>query len=180
MRIVSGTCRGRIIDPPRNFKARPTTDFAKENIFNVLANRYDFDDMDILDLFSGTGSITYEFASRGAKSVLSIEMDAVHQRFIKDMAVKLKLDQIKTFKLDVFSFLKTVKSDFDMIFADPPYDLDGIDELPNIIMSKKLLRKDGLFIFEHSKSKDYSGHPNFDEKRTYGSVNFSFFSNNEE
>lgn len=175
MRIVSGTCRGRVINPPSNFRARPTTDFAKENIFNVLANRYDFEDLDVLDLFSGTGSISFEFASRGARSVTSVEMDAVHQRFIKETAVKLKLDQIKSYKMNAFSFINSAKVDFDMIFADPPYDLDGIDAIPDIIFSNKMVREGGLFIFEHSKNKDYSSHPNFDEKRSYGSVNFSLF-----
>lgn len=177
MRIVSGTCRGRIIDPPSNFRARPTTDFAKENLFNVLANRYDFDEMDILDIFSGTGAISYEFASRGAASVTSIEMDAVHQRFIQATATKLKLDQIKSIKMNAFSFIKTVKMQYDIIFADPPYDLEGIDNLPTTIFENKLLKEEGIFIFEHSKDKNYSSDPHFTEKRVYGSVNFSFFSN---
>lgn len=176
MRIVSGTCRGRIIDPPSNFRARPTTDFAKENIFNVLANRYDFEELDVLDLFSGTGSISFEFASRGARSVTSIELDPIHQRFIKETAVKLKLDQIKSYKMNAFSFVNSAKVDFDMIFADPPYDLEGIDALPDLIFKNNMVRRDGLFIFEHSKNKDFSQHPNFDERRNYGSVNFSLFS----
>lgn len=176
MRIVSGICRGRIIDPPSNFRARPTTDFAKENIFNVLANRYDFEGLDVLDLFSGTGSISFEFASRGARSVTSVEFDPVHQRFIKDTATKLKLEQIRSYKMNAFSFVDSAKVDFDMIFADPPYDLDGIDALPDMIFKNKMVRENGLFIFEHSKNKDFSAHPNFDEKRTYGSVNFSLFS----
>lgn len=175
MRIVSGTCRGRIIDPPSSFRARPTTDFAKENLFNVLSNWYDFDELDVLDLFSGTGSISYEFASRGAKSVTSIELDPVHQRFIKESATKLKLDQIKSYKMNAFSFVSSAKVDFDLIFADPPYDLEGIEELPNLIFNNNMVRKDGIFIFEHSKNKDFSAHPNFSEKRSYGSVNFSIF-----
>lgn len=176
MRIVSGTCRGRIIDPPSNFRARPTTDFAKENLFNVLANRYDFEELDVLDLFSGTGSISFEFASRGARSVTSVELDAVHQRFIKEMAAKLKLDSIKSYKMNAFSFVNSAKVDFDMIFADPPYDLEEIDALPDTIFKNKMVREGGLFIFEHSKNKDFSQHPNFDERRSYGSVNFSLFS----
>lgn len=176
MRIVSGICRGRIINPPSNFRARPTTDFAKENIFNVLSNRYDFEGIDALDLFSGTGSISFEFASRGAKSVTSIELDPVHQRFIKETATKLKLEQIRSYKMNAFSFVDSAKVDFDMIFADPPYDLEGIDALPDMIFKNKMVRENGLFIFEHSKNKDFSAHPNFDEKRTYGSVNFTLFS----
>lgn len=176
MRIVSGICRGRIINPPSNFRARPTTDFAKENIFNVLSNRYDFEGIDALDLFSGTGSISFEFASRGAKSVTSIELDPVHQRFIKETATKLKLEQIRSYKMNAFSFVDSAKVDFDMIFADPPYDLEGIDALPDMIFKNKMVRENGLFIFEHSKNKDFSAHPNFDERRTYGSVNFTLFS----
>lgn len=175
MRIVSGTCRGRIINPPSNFRARPTTDFAKENIFNVLSNRYDFEDCDVLDLFSGTGCISYEFASRGARSVLSVELDPYHQRFIKEMAVKLKLEQIKSYKMNAFSFVSSAKVDFDLIFADPPYDLEGIDTLPDTIFKNKMVREGGLLILEHSKGKDFSAHPNFMEIRSYGSVNFSLF-----
>lgn len=177
MRIVSGVCRGRIINPPKNFSARPTTDFAKENLFNVLANRYDFEDISVLDFFSGTGSISFEFASRGAKRVVSIEQSHIHQPFIAKCAKELKLDQIVSIKTNVFVYLKSCSEKFDIIFADPPYDLDGIDVLPDTIFSKNILTEDGIFIFEHSKLKDYSTHPNFFEHRVYGSVNFSFFKN---
>ncbi|MFI3297569.1 MAG: RsmD family RNA methyltransferase [bacterium] len=175
MRIVSGTCRGRIINPPKNFSARPTTDFAKENLFNILTNRFDFDEMSILDLFSGTGSISFEFASRGAQRVVSIEQNSLHQSFINKTAKELKLNQISSFKTNVFVYLKTCSEKFDLIFADPPYDLDNIDNLPDIIFSKEMLNEGGIFVFEHSKHKNYSSHPNFFEHRIYGSVNFSFF-----
>lgn len=177
MRIVSGSCRSRVIDPPKNFKARPTTDFAKENIFNVIANYFDIEDLEVLDLFSGTGAISYEFASRGAKSVTSIEIDNIHQAFIKKTAENLKLDAIKSLRLNVFTFLKTCKLSYDFIFADPPYDLEGADSIIDTIFEKSLLRENGWFIYEHSKSKDYSTHANFHSKRTYGSVNFSIFEN---
>lgn len=175
MRIVSGTCKGRIITPPKSFRARPTTDFAKENIFNVLNNWYDLDDVEVLDLFSGTGSISFEFASRGAKRVVSVEMDSVHQNFIKDMATKLKLSQIRSFKMNAFSYVQSAKDSFDIIFADPPYDLEGIDALPDMIFAKNLVRENGIFVFEHSKNKDFTTHPYFSEHRSYGSVNFSIF-----
>lgn len=175
MRIVSGTCRGRIINPPKNFSARPTTDFAKENLFNILANRFDIEDMSILDLFSGTGSISFEFASRGANRVVSIEQNNLHQSFIDKTAKELKLNQISSFRTNVFVYLKTCSEKFDLIFADPPYDLDNIDNLPDLIFSKNILNEGGIFIFEHSKLKNYSSHPNFFEHRVYGSVNFSFF-----
>lgn len=177
MRIVSGTCRGRVINPPKNLNARPTTDFAKENLFNVIANRSDFEEIEVLDLFSGTGAISYEFASRGALKVMSIEQNPVHQSFISRVAKELKLEQIQSVKTNAFVYLKSCKISYDIIFADPPYDLEGIDELPNIIISKNLLKPGGVFIFEHSKSKNYSDHPNLTEHRSYGSVNFSFFEN---
>lgn len=177
MRIVSGSCRGRVITPPRNFKARPTTDFAKENIFNVINNIFEIESLDVLDLFSGTGSISYEFASRGAMSVTSIEMDPVHQAFIKKTSELLKLTAIKSMKMNAFTFLKVCKISYGFIFADPPYDLEGIDAIPDAIFEKKMLRGDGWFVFEHSKSKDYSSHPHFLSKRSYGSVNFSIFVN---
>ncbi len=175
MRIISGECKGRIITPPRSFRARPTTDFAKENIFNVLSNRYDFEDLEILDIFSGTGSISYEFASRGAKRVISVEMDSVHQSFIKEQAAKLKLAAIRSVKMNAFVYLKNAKEQYDIIFADPPYDLEGIDTLPDTIFERELIKDGGCFVFEHSKGKDYSSHPLFKEKRSYGSVNFSIF-----
>ncbi len=178
MRIVSGTCKGRIINPPAAFKARPTTDFAKENIFNVIANWFDIEELDVLDLFSGTGAISYEFASRGAKSVTSVEMNAIHQSFIKKTAENLKLPQIKSMRMNAFTFLKSCRLDYDFIFADPPYDLEGIDAIPDIVFQKNMLREEGWFVFEHSKAKDYSSHPNFQSKRSYGSVNFSIFVNN--
>ncbi|MBE9488297.1 MAG: RsmD family RNA methyltransferase [Bacteroidetes bacterium] len=175
MRIISGEFGGRIISPPSNFKARPTTDFAKENLFNVLNNRLDYEECDVLDLFGGTGGIGYEFASRGAKQVTTIEMDFHHSRFIEETIKKLKIENMKVVKTNVFVFIKRFKATWDVVFADPPYALEGIDELPNLIFEKKLLNEGGLFIFEHSKDKDYSSHPHFKEKRTYGSVNFSFF-----
>ncbi|MDE6482217.1 MAG: RsmD family RNA methyltransferase [Rikenellaceae bacterium] len=175
MRIVSGSHRGRTIEPPRGFKARPTTDFAKENIFNVLSNLYDFEGLDVLDLFSGTGSISYEFASRGAARVVSVEADRMHRSFIEATARKMGLTAIKSVLGDAFNFVRCCSEKFDIIFADPPYDLEGTDELPDIIMERGILKPEGIFVLEHSKHKEFSGHPNFRQHRSYGSVNFSIF-----
>ncbi len=177
MRIVSGSCKARVITPPLNFKARPTTDFAKENIFNVINNVFDIDELEVLDLFSGTGAISFEFASRGAKSVTSIEIERDHQAFIKRTAELLKLTAVKSMRMNAFTFIKSCRLNYDFIFADPPYDLEGLELIPDSIFKKQMLREDGWFILEHSKNKDFSEHPNFFSKRTYGSVNFTIFTN---
>lgn len=176
MRIISGRYKGRIIHPPKNLRARPTTDFAKENLFNIIHHSFDIPDLTVLDLFSGTGSISFEFASRGALSVTSVELDSRHHDFIAKTAKELGLTQIHAINRNVFTFLKTCRQKFDVIFADPPYELEGIDALPDMVFGYDLL-KDGhsWFIFEHSKAKDFSSHPRFHEKRSYGSVNFSIF-----
>lgn len=178
MRIVAGTHKRRVITPPPNFKARPTTDFAKENIFNVLANYIDFDDVTVLDLFAGTGSISYEFASRGAIQVTTVELNPTNHKFIAQTVDKLKLDNIKTIQTNAFIFLRQMakKLSFDIIFADPPYDLDNRDQIVTLILDNDMLNPDGLLILEHSNSDDYSENPNLLEHRKYGSVNFSIFS----
>ncbi len=175
MRIIGGSRRRRNILPPRNFRARPTTDFAKENLFNVLANEFDFEEIEVLDLFSGTGSISYEFASRGARRVVSVELHPVHQRFIATTAIELGFDQLLSIRSNAFVYLRSAQGPFDVVFADPPYDLEGIEALPDQVFAGGLLRSGGLFILEHSDQKDFSSHPRFSEKRSYGSVNFSFF-----
>lgn len=175
MRIIGGKNRRRNILPPTNFRARPTTDFAKENLFNVLNNYFDFEQVEVLDLFSGTGSISYEFCSRGARRVVSVEMNPVHQKFISDMGRELKYDQLHSIKTNAFVYLKSIKDSFDIIFADPPYDMEGVETLPGLIFERDLLREDGWFILEHSAEQDFSQHANFFEKRHYGSVNFSIF-----
>lgn len=177
MRIVAGELRGRKINPPQNFKARPTTDFAKENLFNILANRYDFEQVSLLDLFAGTGSISYEAASRGAERVVSVEMNAVHSNFIKETAANLGLSGvIQCVSSNVLIYLKSSQTEqFDIIFADPPYDMDGIDGLPMMILDKNILKPDGVLVFEHSKEYNFATCPNFEQTRKYGSVNFSFF-----
>lgn len=176
MRIVAGSHRGRIISPPPSFKARPTTDFAKENLFNSLSNLYDFEEISLLDLFSGTGSISFEAASRGAKRVLSVEMNAAHQHFIDQWARQLKLDKITSIRSNVFTYLKSSFDEhFDIIFADPPYDMEGVETVPQLILDKGILNEDGLLVFEHSGDFSFTDHPNFWQAKHYGSVNFSFF-----
>lgn len=175
MRIISGTHRGRVIDPPRNLRARPTTDFAKENIFNVLGNMVDFADIDVLDLFAGTGSISYEFASRGAKSVTTVELNAVHYNFIRNTAVRFGFGNLHAVKANVFLYLKNTPHTFDVIFSDAPYDLEDADSVIELVFGRKLLKDGGLLVFEHSKEKDFSDIPQFSQSRRYGSVYFSIF-----
>ncbi|MDF1574107.1 MAG: RsmD family RNA methyltransferase [Bacteroidales bacterium] len=176
MRIISGIFRGKRIHPPGNFKARPTTDFAKENLFNILIHQYDLEEMDVLDLFSGTGSISYEFASRGARSVLAVEMAPSHFRFIQETGRSMKMEQLSVIMADVFKFLRKPVLSFDIIFADPPYDHPGLAGLPDLVLSTKILNKEGLFILEHPGNFSFTAHPRFQQHRKYGGVNFSFFS----
>lgn len=175
MRIISGQHKGRVITPPKNLRARPTTDFAKENIFNVLNNMVDFEDLDVLDLFSGTGSISYEFASRGVKSVLSVEVNNVHHNYIRQMIKELNFDNMHAIKANVFLYLKSCSKKFDMIFSDAPYDLANSEDVIELVFSEDLLNDDGILVFEHSKDKEFSKHPKFYNSKAYGSVNFSLF-----
>ena len=179
MRIITGKYKGRHFDIPRSFKARPTTDFAKENIFNVLVQYVDFDGATALDLFSGTGSISLELVSRGCSQVVSVEMDRDHHRFIQDCLKKLQTDTCIPIRGDVFRFLKSCKQQYDLIFADPPYALKELATLPDVIFEKQLLKAEGIFVLEHGKDHDFSSHPHFKEHRQYGSVNFSIFTTEE-
>ena len=180
MRIVTGRYKGRHFDIPRSFKARRTTDFAKENIFNVLQGYIDFEDTAALDLFAGTGSISLELLSRGCSSVVSVELDRDHARFIQQCVDKLSgnadADALLNHTLirgDVFKFLKSCKRQFDFIFADPPYALPTLPEIPDKALP--LLKDGGILVFEHGKQNDFSAHPRFVDHRSYGSVNFSIF-----
>ena len=175
MRIITGIYKGRHFDIPRSFKARPTTDFAKENIFNVLMQYVDFEDAQALDLFSGTGSISLELVSRGCRQVVSVELDRDHHRFIQECLKKLNTDKCVPIRGDVFRFLKSCKQQYDFIFADPPYALKELPQIPDIIFERQLLTEEGLFVLEHGKDYDFSQHKNFLEQRSYGSVNFSLF-----
>ncbi|MDR0413359.1 MAG: RsmD family RNA methyltransferase [Dysgonamonadaceae bacterium] len=175
MRIVSGKYKSRRFEVPKSFKARPTTDFAKENLFNIIANRMDLDGATALDLFSGTGSIAFELLSRGCKEVVSVEKDAAHHAFIEKVKEKLQDDALSAVKSDVFRFVESSMQPFDFIFADPPYALKRLNEIPAIILSGSLLKTGGIFVLEHPKEYDFSLCPDFSQKRTYGSVNFSIF-----
>lgn len=175
MRIVSGKYRGRAITPPRNLRARPTTDFAKENLFNVLSNVVDFDQCDVLDLFAGTGSISYEFASRGARSVTAVEINTVHYNFIRQTATRLGIENFYPVKANVFLYLRSCTKQFDIIFSDAPYDLEGSEAVVEMVLKGDLLREGGILIFEHSKQLDFSSCNEFWQLRSYGSVQFSLF-----
>ncbi len=175
MRIIGGKYKGRRIDPPSGFKARPTTDFAREGLFNILNNRIDFETATVLDLFSGTGSISYEFASRGAASVHLVERDQHHISGIKKIIRELDFGNIRLVHIDVRAFLKTCRTRFDVVFADPPYDLPWLKELPDLVAGSGVIAEDGFLILEHPKSMHFEDHRLFFEHRNYGGVNFSFF-----
>lgn len=177
MRIIGGQHKGRRFYPPKFFKARPTTDFAKESLFNLINNELDLEGARVLDLFSGTGSISYEFMSRGCEHVCSVDVSSKYLGFIKQTAEAINKEKkvIYTIKADVLKFLSKHDLDYDIIFADPPYDLKDIDKIPLLIFANQTLKKDSLVIIEHSSATDFSGHPNFSSLRKYGKVNFSFF-----
>lgn len=175
MRIIGGKYKGRRITPPPGFKARPTTDFARESLFNILNNRVDFEEMSVLDLFAGTGSISYEFASRGAREVHLIERDVKHiagiRRIIKDMG----FTNIKPIHIDVKAFLRTCNQKYDIVFADPPYELKWLSEIPDMVTGSGVMKDSGFFILEHPRNMRFAEHKLFFEHRNYGGVNFSFF-----
>lgn len=175
MRIVSGLHRGRCILPPKGFGARPTTDFAKEALFNILSVRFDVESICALDLFSGAGSISYEFASRGCRSVDSVEVDFRRHAFIKHTAQALQLRQMRCLRCDAFAFLASCAATYDVIFADPPFDMEGAERIVALVFGRQLLAPGGWLIVEHSRRRDFSAHACFKERRTYGSVNFSIF-----
>lgn len=174
MRIIGGSLKGRKIIAPKNLPVRPTTDQAKESLFNVLNSKFDLDVFDVLDLFSGTGNISLEFLSRGVNSVTSIDANFNCFQFQKKTKQQYNLDNYFPYKGDVFRALKSVKKQFDVIFADPPYQLKNIQDLPDFILSFNLLKPGGVLIVEHGKETTYE-HPHLIEHRKYGNVNFSFF-----
>ena len=178
MRIISGIYGRRRFDVPSNFSARPTTDFAKENLFNVLANLIDFEGSEALDLFAGTGSISFELISRGCTRVTAIENNRSHAAFITKVADELQTSALQLFCTDAFRFLvRWRRAPFDFIFADPPYNHVALPKVPQLVLGKELLKDGGLFVMEHSATHDFSAIPGFIERRSYGSVNFSFFGN---
>ena len=175
MRIISGTYGGRRLSPPKNITARPTTDFAKESLFNLLNNRMDFDGIDMLDLFAGTGCIGIECVSRGARSVTAVELAHVQQNWIISCCRQLGIRNLSVIRGDVFKFLNACHTRYDLVFADPPYALPELPLLPDFILEKDILKENGWLVIEHGKDTDFTSHPQHFETRTYGSVHFSFF-----
>jgi len=176
MRIISGKFGARKINPPAKMPyTRPTTDIAKEGLFNILQNRINFEGIKTLDLFGGTGSISYELASRGAADLTIVEKDAQMYAFIKKNLETFGITNYRLLKMDVFNFLVSCNEQFDFIFAGPPYALGTIDELPEIIVSKKLIAKDGFFVLEHTPKNNYEKFKGFRFQRNYGTTVFSFF-----
>jgi 16S rRNA (guanine(966)-N(2))-methyltransferase RsmD len=176
MRIISGKWGGRRIHPPANMPhTRPTTDIAKEGLFNILQNRISFEGIQTLDLFGGTGCISYELASRGASSLTIVEKDPVMHAFIGKNAALLGMEQVQLLKMDVFAFLQNCTQSYDFIFAGPPYALGTIDELPKIIVAKQLIKPGGFFVLEHTPRNAYENFAGFSFVRHYGTTLFSFF-----
>lgn len=175
MRIIGGIFKGKQLVAPKNLPVRPTTDFAKEGLFNILNNKIDFDEITVLDLFCGTGNISLEFASRGVKKIYAIDKHTPCLNYIKDTAKTLKLSSIFIERADVFKYLEKTHSTFDVIFADPPYELENIANIHELVFSRNLLNEGGLLIIEHGKQTDLTAKKNYLEVRKYGNVNFSFF-----
>jgi len=178
MRIISGTLGGRRIHPPKEMPyTRPTTDIAKEGLFNILQNQLGIEGIKTLDLFGGTGSISYELASRGAADLTVIEKDQKMFDFIKKTIAELKIENIRIYKTDVFKFLESTAEKFDFIFAGPPYALENIDDIPKVIAEKQVLAPGGWFVLEHTPRNNYASFPLFKAERNYGTTVFSFFVN---
>ena len=175
MRVIGGKYKGKRFVPPKNFPSRPTTDFAKEALFNILENRFDFDELDVLDLFAGTGSIGLEFLSRGAKSVMSVDKHPVSFNFLRKMHASLNDQNWRLAKQDVMRFITQKPGKYDLVFADPPFDMEGMKNLPALLLDSGILNPGGLLIIEHGRENDFNTIPQFSEIRNYGGVRFSFF-----
>jgi 16S rRNA (guanine966-N2)-methyltransferase len=175
VRIISGAHKGILINPPKGLPVRPTTDRAKESLFNILENNFDISELSVLDIFSGTGNIAFEFASRGAKSIMAVDIDEKCVQFIKSVKEKQQFETMKVLKKDAFGWLKSTIEQYDIIFADPPYAHKQIIEIPRIVSAKKLLTPNGWLIVEHESLLDLDSEPVFFDKRIYGQSAFSFF-----
>lgn len=175
MRIIGGQLKGLRIHPPANLPVRPTTDLAKEALFNILYNQFDFNNIRVLDLFSGTGNISIEFASRGVPDIIAVDREFACFNYLKKISKELKLESIHAYKSDVFKFLDLETEPFDLIFADPPYDLSSITEIAKVVFERSLVKPGGYLVIEHPSMKKLDTHPNFKEQRQYGSSSFSFF-----
>jgi 16S rRNA (guanine966-N2)-methyltransferase len=176
VRIISGKYRGKIIMAPAGLPSRPTTDFAKTGLFNILNNLVDYEKIKVLDLFSGTGNIAYEFISRGTKQLTIVDSDKNCIKFISETVQKLKAEETIIIKADAFSFIANNFQSFDLVFADPPFEMQESEKLPDLVFKHQLIQAEGMFILEHASGKDFSPHPFFSQVRKYGHVSFSFFS----
>lgn len=176
MRVIGGRLKGIRLNPPAGLPVRPTTDTAKEALFNILYNRFDLETISVLDLFSGTGNISVEFASRGAAEVCSVDLDSGCYNYLKSIIKQYQLDNIRPYKADIFKFLENENRQYDIIFADPPYDMPRMNMITPIIFSRNLIKKGGCVIIEHPSLKKLDNDPHFMEQRKYGSSAFSFFS----
>lgn len=177
MRIIAGSLRGRRLNPPQNLPVRPTTDMARESLFNILNNYVDYEDCTVLDLFAGTGAVSLEFVSRGAREVTSIDINAQCTDFIKQCSTQLGVRNLHVVRADVFDLLKRANHQFDIVFADPPYALEGLPQLPDMVFDRGVLTDDGIFVLEHPREYSFEEHPHFWQHRAYGKVNFTFFAN---
>lgn len=177
MRIISGTHKGRNIHPPAGLPVRPTTDFAKEGLFNVLQHQLDFEEIEVLDLFCGTGNISFEFASRGALQVTAVDSAFKCTAFVKKQAEEFHFNQIKVINADVFQLLKKLPSKFDVIFADPPFAMEKIEQIIELVFENQLLKQAGIFILEHEAIHNFAFNKYLKEKRNYGKIIFSIFAN---
>lgn len=175
MRIIAGNLRGRRLNPPNNLPVRPTTDMARESLFNILNNYVDYEECSVMDLFAGTGAVSFEFVSRGVKDVTAIDINNQCTDFIKSTCQQLHIDNMHVVRADVFDLLKRAYRKFDIIFADPPYALDGLDKLPDLVFERQVLTEDGIFVLEHPREYSFEDHPHFWQHRAYGKVNFTFF-----
>ena len=175
MRIIAGTLKGRRLNPPANLPVRPTTDMAREGLFNILNNYVDFEDCTVMDLFAGTGAMSIEFISRGVREVTSIDINNACTDYIKSEAQRLELRNLRVVRADVFDLLKRANQQFDIVFADPPYALHDLPKLPDLVFEHQLLNEDGIFILEHPREYSFEEHPHFWQHRNYGKVNFTFF-----
>lgn len=175
MRIIAGSLKGRRLNPPTSLPVRPTTDMARESLFNILNNYVDYEDCSVMDLFAGTGAVSLEFISRGAKEVTSVDINNQCIDFIKHSAAQFGVANLKAVRSDVFELLKRAYKKFDIVFADPPYSLESLPQLPDIIFNSNILTDDGIFILEHPREFQFESHPHFWQHRNYGKVNFTFF-----
>ena len=178
MRIISGNHRGKKILAPTNLPVRPTTDFAKESLFNILNNYFHFDSVSVLDIFAGTGNISYEFAARGATNVIAVDNNLDCVNFIQKTAQSLSFDNLNVLSSDAIAYLKSTTQQFNIIFADPPYNWDKYDMIPQLVFEKNRLLPDGFLVIEHAIAINFESHPKFYQRRNYGKVNFSIFAEN--